>query len=187
MRSLLALASCPKGIVYFGPHGLAIIDPLADHFIWGRLQGGLFLADSARTDQTTFDAAHIAGCDTMPYYIVRSSINGLQCWSTTMFCATPASLMNECPSQGAGEHEVRVRAYPNPSGGGPVTVEATGESEVPLRIALSDAQGRSLATGLLPLTGLTTITLGLEHLESGVYLLRAWSTEFDRTIKLIID
>ncbi|MBP7514983.1 MAG: T9SS type A sorting domain-containing protein [Flavobacteriales bacterium] len=182
-----AQSSCPKGIVYFEPHGLAIIDPLADHFIWGRLQGGLFIADSARTDQTTFDAAHIAGCDTMPYYIVRTSINGLQCWSTTMFCATPASLMNECPSQGGGEHEVRVRAYPNPSRGGPVTVEATGESEVPLRIMLSDAQGRSLATGLLPLTGLNTITLGLERFGSGVYVLRAWSTEFDRTIKLIID
>ncbi len=182
-----APASCPKGIVYFEPHGLAIIDPLADHFIWGRLQDGQFAADSSRTDQTTFDAAHISGCDTMPYYIVRTSINGLQCWSTTMFCATAASLMNECPSQGVGHHDVRVRAYPNPSGGGPVTVEATGESEVPLRIALYDTEGRSLATELLPLTGVNSITLGLEHIESGVYVLRAWSTEFDRAIKLIID
>ena len=82
---------------------------------------------------------------------------------------------------------LRLRAYPNPSGGGPVTIEATGESEVPLRIALADAQGRSLVTGSLPLTGINTITLGLERFGSGVYVLRAWSTEFDRTIKLVID
>lgn len=182
-----APASCPKGIVYSEPHGLAIIDPLADHFIWGRLQGGLFVPDSSRTDQTTYDATNITGCDPMPYYIVRTSISGLECWSTTMFCATAGSLINECLSQAGGQQAVRVRAYPNPSGGGTVTVEATGEGEVPLRITLSDAQGRSLASGQLPLTGLSTITLGLEHLESGVYVLRAWSPEFDHAIKLIVD
>ena len=180
-------ASCPKGIVYFEPQGLAILDPAAHYFQWGRLIGTEFVADPSRTDQTTFDAGHIMGCDTIPYYVVRTSIDGQQCWSTTLFCATPESIGRDCDQGGMILEGMHVRVYPNPSGGGPVTLEAIGESEFPLRIDLADARGRSILTRQLPLNGVSTLVLDLASLEPGIYLLRAWNTETDHMIKLVID
>lgn len=187
MQLLSSPASCPKGIVYFEPQGLAIIDPTARYFQWGRLEGSVFVADAARTDQTTFDAGHIQGCGPSPYYVVRSSIDGAQCWSTTLFCATAETLARDCDEGDMEEQAVRLRVYPDPSYGGPVTIEAIGRSELPLRIDVSDMNGRSLRSGTLPLKGVSTLVLDLDHLQRGVYVLRAWNTDFDRAIKLVID
>lgn len=182
-----APASCPKGIVYFEPHGLAILDPLAAYFQWGLISDGDFVADPARTDQTTFDAAHITGCDPLPYYAVRTSINGSECWSTTLLCATQESLERECPREGLAVDGPQLRAYPNPSDGGPITIEAIGGGDIGLNIALYDVEGRCLSTAQLPATGFTTTLHGADRLQHGVYMLRAWNTGYDRTIKLVIN
>jgi hypothetical protein len=178
-------ASCPKGIVYFEPYGLAILDETANFFQWGTMDDSLhFVAVAGMDDQTTFIPG-LTNCDSSGY-AVRTSIDGAQCWSTTLSCATPEMLARDCDN-GMAIEDAHVRAYPNPSGGGPVTLEAIGQIGQPLNIDVSDLNGRVLSRGTIRMSGASTMTLDLYRLDHGIYVLRAWNVDMDQTIKLVID
>ena len=180
-----APASCPEGIVYFEPHGLAILDVTANYFQWGTLdQEFHFVADSARTEQTTFIPG-LTNCDSSGY-VVRTSINGTQCWSTTFSCSTPEMLDRPCIVDDGAAISPQFRVFPNPSSGRPVTLEALGASAGPLNIAISDLHGRTISRGTLRMSGTSTM-LDIDRLDRGIYVLRAWNTDMDQTIKLVID
>lgn len=181
-----APASCPKGIVYFEPHGLAILDATANYFQWGTLDEEFhFVADSARTEQTTFIPG-LTNCDSSGY-VVRTSINGTQCWSTTFSCATAEMLDRPCIVDDGAAISPQVRVFPNPSSGRPVTLEALGASASPLNIDVSDLHGRTVSRGTLRMNGTSTSLLDIDRLDRGIYVLRAWNTDVDQTIKLVID
>ena len=181
-----AQASCPKGIVYFEPHGLAILDDAANYFQWGTLDDEyLFVPDNARTEQTTF-LPGLTNCDSSGY-VVRTSINGTQCWSTTFSCATPEMLDRACSVDEGAALSTEVRVFPNPSAGRPVTLEAIGTDEGVLNIDVSDLHGRIVSRSTLRMNGTSTATLDIDRLDRGIYVLRTWNTDVDQTIKLVID
>ena len=181
-----ASASCPKGIVYFEPHGLAVLDETANYFQWGTLDDSRhFVPVDGWDEQTTFIPG-LTNCDSS-HYVVRTSIDGAQCWSTTVSCATSAMLDRPCPGNGGMVQEPHLRVFPNPSKGGPVTLEASGSDGDLLSIDVADLNGRTLSQGTLRMNGVSATTLDLDRLDRGIYVLRAWNDVFDRTIKLVID
>lgn len=178
-------ASCPRGIVYFEPHGLAILDETAHYFQWGTIDADRhFVVDPGRTEQTTF-VPGLTSCDSSQF-AVRTSIYGDRCWSTTVSCATPEMLVRACLDLEEFTGGPQVRVFPNPSDGGPVTLEATGESGSLLNIDVSDLNGRIISRGTIRMNGMTRTAMELARLDRGIYVLRAWNTVIDQTIKLVI-
>lgn len=181
-----APASCPKGIVYFEPHGLAILDATASYFQWGTLDADFqFLPDSSRTAQTTF-VPGLTACDSS-VLVVRTSIDGLQCWSTTVSCATPEMLARSCIVDDGAAQRPQVRVFPNPSNGGPVTLETIGDWGDAVNIDVSDLHSRIISRSTHTVVGMSTTTLDTHGFAPGFYLLRAWNTGSDQTIKLVIE
>lgn len=180
-------ASCPKGIVFFEPHGLAILDPTAQRFQWGTIQGNAFTPIDGATDQSLFDPGLIHDCDGNAY-VARTSIDG-QCWSTTARCADPLMLARECPDTGGGmAPEPELRADPNPWTGGPLWLSPfnTGSDE-PVRVEILDPQGRTHFATTVPATGADLGSVLEGHLPRGPLVLRATPNGRPMTIKLIVQ
>ncbi len=184
-------ASCPRGIVYFEPHGLAILDTAANHFQWGTLEGATFLAVPGATNQTYFHSS-IVDCDSADF-VVRTSING-ECWSTTTRCADADMLARPCEAPPElGMLGAELRAFPNPWSGGPLTIAPvhTG-SNTPIAIVIIDPQGRVHFSGSVPPTGGVLSTALMDALPRGPFVLRATINGLSlpggtSTLKLIVQ
>lgn len=180
-----ATASCPKGIVFFEPHGLAVLDPTARWFQWGTLLGNVFDPVEGGTDQTLFDPGLIHACEDHPY-VARTSIDG-ECWSTTIRCADSLSLARICPEpQMATVPELRVD--PNPWAGGPLWIAPfrTG-SDDPVLVEILDLQGRIRSSAKLPSSGYDLGSTLEGGLSRGPWVLRAWIDGRPQSIKLIVQ
>jgi len=184
-------ASCPKGIVFFEPHGLAILDPAAKYFEWGSVAGGVFSALD-QTAQTIFDLAILLpGTSTpVPLYAVRTSIDGQNCWSTTTIWADSSSIERECfaPIVRMGGELHRISIYPNPASNSQLTLESLGLwSDLPFLVELRDMGGRRIAEEQVVLNPIGRLSVDISTLDRGVYVLRARNTQLDQTFKLVLN
>lgn len=190
-------ASCPKGIVFFEPYGLALVDPPAGFFQWGDLQFGngalSFTPITGETDQTIFRTqwAQLAG--NLPPYppaVVRSSVDGTSCFSHTVDWLTDAMLDRNClrsevdDKAEAPEHTI----YPNPLDIKVLTIESVGRPlEEALHWELFDVHGRSVRSGQVLAQPVGRLMDGLEGLDRGVYLLTLRSSVSLENFKLILN
>lgn len=182
------VASCPKGIVFFEPHGLAVLDHFADQFQWGSItEIGAFVPMVGATQQTIFDPAHINGC--LPYYAVRTR-SGNGCWTTTTKCMDDIIDDRICSNSGMilDPEEIEVGVSPNPAHDGFIRVLLSGVTAYePITVELYHANGQlAYRQGYLA-TSQLVIDPGTLVLPSGLYLLRVNGTDWVKTAKLSIN
>lgn len=180
-------ASCPRGIVFFEPHGLAVLDPMADQFQWGSInEAGAFEATLGATQQTIFDPANINGC--LPYYAARTR-SGSGCWTTTTTCVDDTPL-RECSRSGMIlDHEDReVGVSPNPVEDGFIRVVLSGVSkDEPITVEMYHANGQLAYRQAYLATSQLVIDPGTLFLPTGLYLLRVNGNDWSKTVKLTIN
>ena len=178
-------ASCPQGIAYFEPHGLAIIDPLADQFQWGRMENGTFVVKVGATAQTIFDPVNIAGC--IPYYAVRSR-RGTGCWTTTTTCLddTPERV---CDTGGGNmaDEGLKLSVSPNPVHGGRIQLLLEGvEPGGDLIVELFSTGGHLVFRHQRQTEPIVVLDV-LDWPLPGLYLLRIHSAGRTRSSKITIN
>jgi len=195
-------ASCPKGIFFFPPYGLGVIDAEASHFQWGTVSGSTFtpVTDnlpirSGVSSQTMFDTEVLTPYATMdtlptqPQYKVRTSRDGQNCWTTTTAWVSQASLDEPCLGAGGGLWPgLEIKIYPNPHTGGALNLEAQGTpTEGALDMELYDLGGRMVLSEQLVVRPLATLRNDLDHLERGLYIMRLRNAQVDQSLKLVLN
>lgn len=192
-------ASCPKGIFYFEPHGLGVLDDQARWFEWGTVNTSqsTFVPDptvQGYQSQTMFDpdqlAAYAGGLPTNPFYAVRTSrYPDGHCSSFTTQWVTQELLDRACLLDNGGfGPDLGYRVYPNPVTAGELTVEALGQPSVlPVEATLYDLGGRLMYTEQLPAGARATLRTDLGALGQGVYVLRLRNAQLENTFKVIIQ
>jgi hypothetical protein len=187
-------ASCPKGIVFFEPSGLGVLDPEAQHFQWGTLDanGAQFTPLAGETDQTLFQsqlASLTGGLGATPPFTVRSSIYPDKCFSCTSVWVDQDGLDRPCLAPAAGMiTEPGHVVYPNPADGKSLTIEATGgQLEEALICELYDVHGRLVHTERLFVQPIARLAQDLSGLDRGMYLLRLRSGRSEENVKLILE
>jgi hypothetical protein len=163
-------ASCPRGMVYFEPHGLAVLDSTANYFQWGTVESDAFSPIAGATDQTYFHPS-IVDCDDAGY-AVRTSIHG-SCWSTTVRCADAEMLARPCLGGQMLLTGPELGAYPNPWSGGPLTITIGPGIGTNLLISVVDPLGRAQYSARLSATGGAIPSDVMERLPRGPLVLRA--------------
>ncbi|MEZ4808085.1 MAG: T9SS type A sorting domain-containing protein [Flavobacteriales bacterium] len=187
-------ASCPKGIVFFEPYGLAVIDPVANHFQWGAMDatGATFTPIVGEVDQIMFRpalASLAGGLPVAPPYVVRSSIYADKCFSYTARWVDQPGLDREClvPTSGMTT-EPGHTIYPNPGDGKSLTVEATGPPlEEPIWFELYDMQGQQVHAEQVLVRPVARLAADLSGLGRGMYVVRLHSSGMEENLKLILD
>ncbi|WP_303312717.1 T9SS type A sorting domain-containing protein [Hymenobacter sp. BT730] len=79
-----------------------------------------------------------------------------------------------------------LQIYPNPAGGTAVNLRWAGGGQLPAQLQLQDALGRCLWAGTLP-AGQTETRLPVQHLATGIYLLRLKTATTTATGRLTIE
>ena len=187
-------ASCPKGIVFFEPYGLAVLDPVANHFQWGTLnaQGSTFMPVEGEVDQSLFRSeltSLTSGLGASPPFVVRSSIYPDKCFSYTTAWVDSIGLERVClaPIDSLTTEPGHV-VYPNPSQGKSLTIEAKGKPlDGPVSLELFDMHGHLMHKEQLLVQPIAQLGQDLSGLGRGMYLLRLRSDRSEETIKLILD